>query len=79
MAEVDRLAQIVDELIVLSRAGERELPGEIASIWTRPSQRALERWSAAAAERGIALEAGDARARAASGARARTPTARSTS
>ena len=28
VAEVDRLAQIVEELLVLSRAGERELPGE---------------------------------------------------
>ena len=28
MREVDRLSQIVDELLVLSRAGERESPGE---------------------------------------------------
>jgi two-component system, OmpR family, sensor kinase len=35
MTEVDRLAQILEELLVLSRAGERELPGR-RSIWARP-------------------------------------------
>ena len=57
MAEVDRLAQIVDELIVLSRAGERELPGDRLDLDTTV-QLALRRWGAAAAERGITLEAG---------------------
>ncbi len=28
MHEIDRLSQIVDELLILSRAGEHELPGE---------------------------------------------------
>ena len=28
MREVDRMAEILEELLVLSRAGERELPGE---------------------------------------------------
>ncbi len=48
--EVDRLAEIVDELLVLSRAGERELPGERVSL-TGAAARAVERWSSTAAER----------------------------
>jgi signal transduction histidine kinase len=58
VAEVDRLAQIVDELIVLSRAGERELPGEQLDLAVTV-QRALRRWSAAAAERNLRLEPGE--------------------
>ncbi len=57
-AEVDRLAQIVEELLVLSRAGERELPGESLGLGTT-IERALLRWRAAAAEREIALESGE--------------------
>ncbi len=57
LAEVDRLAQMVDELIVLSRAGERELPGDRLDLDTTV-QLALRRWSAAAAKRGITLEVG---------------------
>lgn len=53
--EVDRLARIVDELLVLSRAGEREQPGEAIDL-RDVSESALERWQASAAERGIALE-----------------------
>ncbi len=57
-AEVDRLAQIVEELLVLSRAGERELPGESLDLRS-VIERALVRWRAAAAEREIALENGE--------------------
>jgi signal transduction histidine kinase len=53
-AEIDRLAQIVDELLVLSRAGERELPGERLQV-EQLVHSALARWQAAAAARGIAL------------------------
>jgi len=54
-AEVDRLAQIVEELLVLSRAGERELPGERLDL-RAVTERALARWRAAAAEREITLD-----------------------
>ena len=57
-AEVDRLAQIVEELLVLSRAGERELPGESLDL-RAAIERALMRWRAAAAEREIGLESGE--------------------
>jgi signal transduction histidine kinase len=53
--EVDRLARIVDELLVLSRAGEREQPGEAIDL-RDVAESAFERWQASAAERGIALE-----------------------
>ena len=76
-AEVDRLAQIVEELLVLSRAGERELPGERLEL-RAVVERALVRWRATAAERGIALENGGT-ARRSGVVRCRpTPTARST-
>ena len=55
MAEIDRLSLIVDELLILSRAGEHELPGaeiELADV----ANRAVERWGDLARERGIALE-----------------------
>ena len=58
LAEVDRLAAIVEELLVLSRAGERELPGEHLALSTVVEQ-ALSRWSAAASEHGVALERGE--------------------
>jgi len=57
-AEVDRLAQIVEELLVLSRAGERELPGERLDL-RAVTERALARWHAAAAEREITLDHGE--------------------
>ena len=57
-AEVDRLAQIVEELLVLSRAGERELPGERLDL-RAVTERALARWRAAAAEREITLDHGE--------------------
>ncbi len=60
VTEVDRLAQIVDELLVLSRAGERELPGEQLDLGEVIAD-ALKRWDRAADERGIAMAAGQVR------------------
>ena len=54
-AEVDRLAAIVDELLVISRAEDRELAGEMIELGNAVD-RALTRWRAAADARGIALE-----------------------
>jgi len=54
VTEVDRLASIVEELLVLSRAGERELPGERLDLDT-VAEYALARWQAAAAKEGITL------------------------
>ncbi|HEV2726892.1 MAG TPA: HAMP domain-containing sensor histidine kinase, partial [Solirubrobacterales bacterium] len=50
LREIDRLSAIVDELLILSRAGERELPGEPVDL-----RRAAERWRGTAAERGIEI------------------------
>jgi len=55
MREIDRLSQIVDELLILSRAGERELPGERIDLGGA-AQRAAARWRETARQRGIALE-----------------------
>jgi signal transduction histidine kinase len=55
MGEIDRLSLIVDELLILSRAGEHELPGERMDL-RGAIERAAERWRAAAADRGIELE-----------------------
>lgn len=55
LAEVDRLAGIVRELLILSRAGERDLPAEEIDVATAVD-RALERWRKNADEAGIALE-----------------------
>ena len=65
MGEIDRLSLIVDELLILSRAGEHELPGERLDL-REAARRAAERWRASAAERGIELEV-DAAAEAAEG------------
>ncbi len=54
MREIDRLSQIVDELLILSRAGEHELPGERLDLLAA-ARRAGERWRASAEERGIEL------------------------
>ncbi len=54
MHEVDRLSHIVDELLILSRAGEHELPAERVEP-IRLASRAVERWLKPAAERGIDL------------------------
>jgi signal transduction histidine kinase len=56
MAEVDRLAAIVDELLVLSRAEDRELEGEAVDL-ADAVDRATKRWQAAAEARKIALRA----------------------
>ncbi|HWB69544.1 MAG TPA: ATP-binding protein [Solirubrobacterales bacterium] len=55
MTEIDRLALIVDELLILSRAGERELPGGPIDL-PDAAGRAVERWRHTAAERNIELE-----------------------
>jgi two-component system, OmpR family, sensor kinase len=54
MREIDRLSQIVDELLVLSRAGEHELPGERILLGEAIRQ-AAERWQPAAAERELEI------------------------
>ncbi len=54
MREIDRLSAIVDELLILSRAGERELPGEPVDLRSA-ARRAAERWRAAAAEGGVEI------------------------
>jgi signal transduction histidine kinase len=58
LREIDRLALIVDELLVLSRAGEHELPGERVDLGDAAA-RALERWRRTARERSIELELRD--------------------
>jgi signal transduction histidine kinase len=55
MREIDRLSSIVDELLILSRAGEHELPGEEVGLLDA-AKRAAERWSRMAAEREIEIE-----------------------
>ena len=54
MREIDRLSGMVDELLILSRAGERELPGEPMDLG-EAVKRAGERWRSTAAEHGIDL------------------------
>ncbi len=56
MGEIDRLSLIVDELLILSRAGEHELPGERLDL-RQAARRAAERWRASAEDRGIELAA----------------------
>ncbi len=55
MHEVDRLSHMVDELLILSRAGERELPGAAVDLQTT-ARRAAGRWRQDALDRGIGLE-----------------------
>ncbi len=52
--EVDRLSRIVDELLILSRAGERESPAEEFDV-AGATERIVERWRRTAAEEGIRL------------------------
>lgn len=54
--EIDRLALIVDELLVLSRAGEHEMPAERVALG-RATTRAVERWRHTAEENGVSLTA----------------------
>jgi two-component system, OmpR family, sensor kinase len=53
--EVDRLALIVDELLILSRAGEHDLPAESVDLQDA-AVRAVERLRRAASDRSIGLE-----------------------
>jgi signal transduction histidine kinase len=55
MKEIDRLSLTVEELLVLSRAGEHELPGERVDL-RDAARRAAERWQRAAQNREIDLE-----------------------
>jgi two-component system, OmpR family, sensor kinase len=57
LAEVDRLSEMVDELLILSRAGEHDRPGEPVDL-ADFARRARARWRAAAAQRGVELEVG---------------------
>ncbi len=59
LAEIDRLSLIVEELLVLSRAGEHDLPGEEVDL-DAAARRAAERWRHTAEERAIAIEVGAA-------------------
>jgi two-component system, OmpR family, sensor kinase len=56
LGEIDRLSLIVDELLILSRAGEHELPGERIDL-AAAVRTAAGRWQAAAEDRGIELRA----------------------
>lgn len=56
IGEIDRLSLIVDELLILSRAGEHELPAERIDVATT-ARRAAERWRATAAESEVRLDA----------------------
>jgi two-component system, OmpR family, sensor kinase len=57
LGEVDRLSLIVEELLVLSRAGEHELPAESVDLQDAAG-RAVERLRRAASDRSIGLEVG---------------------
>lgn len=54
LVEVDRLSKMVDELLVLSRAGERDAPGESIDLEELAGE-ACDRWVAAAGSRSIVL------------------------
>ena len=54
LKEIDRLAAIVNELLILSRAGEREMPADQVDVATAVDE-AVGRWRKAAGEAGIAL------------------------
>jgi signal transduction histidine kinase len=55
LREVSRLAHTVDELLVLSRAGERDAPGEEIDLGEQVVL-AGERWRARVADRGLRLD-----------------------
>lgn len=52
--EVERLAKTIDELLVLSRAGEHDAPGEIVDLG-QAAVDAIDRWRTIAAEQGKTL------------------------
>jgi signal transduction histidine kinase len=54
-AEVDRLAHTVEELLLLSRAGERQTAGAVVDL-ADVAAAALERWRPYAADKGFELE-----------------------
>ena len=54
--ELDRLSQTIDELLLLSRAGERDVPGEEIDLGAVAAS-AIERWSPIAAQKQIGLTA----------------------
>jgi signal transduction histidine kinase len=56
LAEVDRLARTVDELLVLSRGGERQLVGSVLDL-AELSAWAVERWRSSASVLGMRLRA----------------------
>jgi len=56
LQEFDRLAQMIGELLELSRAGERDTAGE-RLLLSDVAQRAATRWQAAATERGQRVSA----------------------
>ena len=56
LAELDRLTQIIEELLQLSQAGERSAAGERLALG-RLGARAAERWEALAADKGQRLGA----------------------
>jgi two-component system, OmpR family, sensor kinase len=55
--EVERLAKTIDELLVLSRAGEHDAPGEVVDL-AQAARDAVSRWYAFAEEHGNTLELG---------------------
>jgi two-component system, OmpR family, sensor kinase len=52
--EIERLAKTIDELLVLSRAGEHDAPGEIVELG-QAAANAIDRWSTIAIEHGNEL------------------------
>ncbi len=56
LREIDRLSHMVDELLILSRAGEHDRPGEQVDLGAA-SRRAVERWEATAAAHEVELAA----------------------
>jgi signal transduction histidine kinase len=58
LEEIDRLSLIVDELLILSRAGEHDLPAEPVDLLDAAT-RAAGRQGTSAAERSIELDVGD--------------------
>ena len=58
MRELDRLSQTIDELLVLSRAGERDAPAEPVRL-ADTAGRAVARWTPTAANAGVALSGSD--------------------
>jgi signal transduction histidine kinase len=55
LREIDRLSDTVDELLILSRAGERDAPAERLDLGEL-ARTAAARWAQPAAERGMTVE-----------------------